>query len=167
VSRDEIRRRVVAGELRPGDPVWQAWSPRGHPVGAVPAATLLRKKRLTVLLVGKPGGPVARLRTLMRRWGHQAQLARTGPEAVRLARRGGPDVVLLDLDAPGVDGGAFTAALTAHAAGPPPVLVALVSAGAEPAGFRYCLEKPADPNVLALLLALVGQERGAGLAAAR
>jgi CheY-like chemotaxis protein len=165
LSRDEIRRRVVAGELRPDDAVWQGWSPRGYPVGAVPAATLLSKKRLSVLLVGKPAGPVARLRPLMRRWGHQARLARTGLEAVRLARRGGPDVVLLDLDAPGVDGDGFAASLAAGSAGPPPVLVALARPGAEAAGFRYCLEKPADPNVLALLLALVGQERGAGLAA--
>src|SRR5207253_295241 len=101
LSRDEVRRRVVAGELRPNDPVWQAWSPRGHPVAAVPAATLLRKRRLAVLLVGRPGGPVARLRPLLRRWGHQARLARTAAEALRLARRCGPDVALLDLDAPG------------------------------------------------------------------
>jgi CheY-like chemotaxis protein len=167
VSRDEVRRRVVAGELRPGDAVWQAWSPRGNPVGAVPAATLLRKKRLVVLLVGKPGGPVARLRPLLRRWGHQARLARTAPEALRVARRGGPDVVLLDLDAPGADGGAFATALAAQPSGLPPALVAVASPGAEATGFRFCLEKPADPNVLALLLALVGQERGAGLAAAR
>jgi hypothetical protein len=52
-------------------------------------------------------------------------------------------------------------------AGRPPVLIALMRGlpEEEPQGpgqevFRHYLEKPIDPNVLALVLALVRQERG-------
>ncbi len=165
LSADELRRLVAAGRLRPDDPVWQSWSPRGVPLGAVPAAAVLRKKRLMVLLAGPPGGAVARLGPLVRGWGHQTRLARPGPEVLRAAGRYEPDVVLLDLDEPGADGVALASALRQAAS--PPAVVALAGPAADAAApgpddpFRYRLEKPADPNVLALLLALVGQERGA------
>jgi CheY-like chemotaxis protein len=166
-STRELRRLAEAGELRPDEPVWQLCSPRGAPLGAVPAAAVLRKKRLVVLLVGPPGSPVTRLGPLVRGWGHRTRTAVPG-DAPRTVRRWEPDVVLLDLDAAGVDGAELALALKEQAGPLPPAVVAVASGagrGAE-AAFRYRLEKPVDPNVLALLLALLAQERGAAVTAA-
>jgi two-component system CheB/CheR fusion protein len=41
---------------------------------------------------------------LLRLYGHEVQLARTGPTALEMASASRPDVVLLDIGLPGMDG---------------------------------------------------------------
>jgi CheY-like chemotaxis protein len=91
--------------------------------------------------------------------GHRLQVAPSGPLALEMARRLRPDVVLLDLGLPGIDG--FEVARRVRAqGGRHPVLIALTGYGqpedrqrASEAGFDHLLVKPVDPTVLAALLA--------------
>jgi two-component system CheB/CheR fusion protein len=48
---------------------------------------------------------------LLRRWGHEVRSARDGESALRVARAWLPEVVLLDLGLPGIDGIQVAAAL--------------------------------------------------------
>ena len=48
--------------------------------------------------------PATRLSMLLRLHGHEVQLARTGPAALEMASASRPDVVLLDIGLPGMDG---------------------------------------------------------------
>jgi CheY-like chemotaxis protein len=167
LSHEQLRQLAAAGELHPRDTLWQAQAPGGHLLRPVRASTILRDRLLSVLVVGEPGDPARGLRALVRRLGYDARLARPGGEAVRTARLVAADAVFLDLDAPGADG--YALAATLQAAARPPALVAVTADGTDEArrrtrdaGFRYHLDKPTDPNVLALLLALLRQERSAG-----
>jgi CheY-like chemotaxis protein len=167
VSRRQLRERLAAGELRSHSLIWQGRSAQGELLRPCRAYSALRGKRLTALLVGRLGGAAGALRSLLRRWGHDARLARSGKEAAQAARLCRPDAVLIDLDEAGVDGPQLAAELRDGIGDRPPVLIALTSGPTEdqrPAGqtaFQHYLEMPADPNVLALLLALVRQERDA------
>jgi CheY-like chemotaxis protein len=167
VSRRQLRERLAAGELRSHSILWRERSPQGELLRPCRAYSALRGKRLTALLVGRLGGAAGALRPLLRRWGHDARLARSGREAARALRLCRPDAVLIDLDEAGTDGRRLAAELRDRAAGRPPVLIALTSGPPEQGqragrpAFHHYLQKPADPNVLALLLDLVRQERDA------
>jgi CheY-like chemotaxis protein len=169
LSHEQLRQLAAAGELRPRDTLWQAQAPGGELLRPVRAATILRERLLSVLVVGGRGDSGRGLRALVRRLGYDARVARPGSEAVRAARLCAPAAVFLDLDAAGAEAYALVAPLQAQGGARPPVLVAVSNDGTDEArrrtrdaGFRYHLEKPADPNVLALLLALLRQERSAG-----
>jgi CheY-like chemotaxis protein len=98
----------------------------------------------------------AELLTLM---GYTVRVAFSGHAALRLAAAESPDVVLLDLRMPGMDGCEVARRLTADGAGKPPVIVAVTGCGTEEdrvrtaaAGFDLHLVKPVDPGVLVGLL---------------
>jgi CheY-like chemotaxis protein len=167
VSRRHLRERLAAGVLRSRTFIWRGRSPSGELLHPCRVYRVLQGKRLITVLVGAPGGPAEALRPLLRRWGHDARLARPGKEAARAAQLCQPDAVFLDLDEAGVDVHQLAAEMRDGTAGRPPVLIALMRGlpEEEPQGpgqevFRHYLEKPIDPNVLALVLALVRQERG-------
>jgi CheY-like chemotaxis protein len=93
--------------------------------------------------------------------GFAVQVATTGREAVRLARTEAPDVVLLDLSMPVMDGFEVARAICANLppGAPRPVLVAVTGYGSEDdlartreAGFDLHLVKPVEPSVLVGLL---------------
>ena len=48
--------------------------------------------------------PADSLSLLLRLYGHKVELARTGPTALEMASASRPDVVLLDIGLPGMDG---------------------------------------------------------------
>ena len=96
------------------------------------------------------------LARLVRLYGHEADAAATGAEAVALATASPPDVALLDLVLPGEDGYAVARSLRG-ALGRRPVLVAVTGhaqmewqSAAE--GFDHHLVKPVDPALLSALL---------------
>ena len=102
--------------------------------------------------------------------GFRAAPARGGAEAVRLASADPPDVALVDLMMPGMDGFEVAARLRELARPRPPVLVAVTGlatdgdrARAEAAGFVLYLVKPVPPEELVALLAARGAV-GAGTA---
>lgn len=83
--------------------------------------------------------------------GHETRTAYNGLEAVIAARAERPDVVILDLDMPVMDGFQAAREIRARYPSPPPMLVAVsalegngVKARLADCGFDHFLTKPAD-----------------------
>ena len=94
------------------------------------------------------------LARLLKSWGHEVQVAHDGPAALEAARPTGPDVVLLDIGLPGMDGYEVARRLEGQRRGGPRI-VALTGYGQEEdrrrsqeAGFDHHLVKPVDPEEL-------------------
>jgi PAS domain S-box-containing protein len=92
-------------------------------------------------------------------WGHEVRTALDGPSALEIAAAYRPEVILLDIGLPGMDGYEVARRLRQRAGGGP-VLVAMTGYGMEEdrrrsreAGFDHHLVKPVDPEGLRALLA--------------
>jgi CheY-like chemotaxis protein len=100
------------------------------------------------------------LAMLLRAAGHVTELSHDGPAAVAAADRFRPDVVLLDIGLPGMDGYEVASRLrAAEEDGVRRLLVAVTGYGgddvrrrAEAAGFDRHLVKPVDPDDVHALL---------------
>jgi CheY-like chemotaxis protein len=96
---------------------------------------------------------------LIRIWGHDVRTANDGPSALECARGFHPQVVLLDVGLPGMDGYELARRLRAEGlAGT--LLVSVTGYGqdedrrrAEEAGFDHHLTKPVDPDTLLRIVA--------------
>ena len=103
------------------------------------------------------------LRALLELEGHRVAAAGTGPQGVELAQQTLPDVALVDIGLPEVDG--YEVARRLRALGPRcPYLVALTGYGepddvkrAREAGFDAHLLKPVDPDALTGVLNAVAR----------
>jgi CheY-like chemotaxis protein len=99
------------------------------------------------------------LRMLLELDGHVVEAAAEGVQALEIVRDKDPDVALVDIGLPGIDG--FEVARRARAADAKrPLLIALTGYGqpedrrrASEAGFDSMLVKPVDPTALSDLLA--------------
>ena len=96
---------------------------------------------------------------LLRKMGNEVAAAYDGKEAVELASSFAPDVVLLDIGLPVMNGYEAARAIRAQAAGRPITLVAVTGWGQDEdrrrsreAGFDLHIVKPVDPRVLQQLL---------------
>ena len=94
-------------------------------------------------------------------WGHQVRTAHSGPTALALARLFCPEVVILDIGMPGMDGFEVARRLRRQHQGQSLLVVALTGYGQESdrqksqaAGFDHHLVKPVDLNALRELLDL-------------
>jgi two-component system CheB/CheR fusion protein len=92
--------------------------------------------------------------------GHEVRTAHDGPTALEAARAWRPEVVVLDLGLPRLDGYEVARRLRREQLGEGLVLVALTGYGqdedrrrSEEAGFDHHLVKPASPDVLARVFA--------------
>jgi signal transduction histidine kinase/integral membrane sensor domain MASE1/CheY-like chemotaxis protein len=119
-------------------------------------------RRLRILLVEDNEDSADALDQLLRRKGHETHVARDGNEGVARARALRPDVVLLDIGLPGLDGFEVAAQLRKQADEDGTLLVALTGYGQEAdrrrareAGFDHHLVKPVAFDDLARILALV------------
>ena len=97
---------------------------------------------------------------ILQAYGHEARAAYDGESALRLARSFRPDVVLLDIGMPGLDGYEVARRLRRDGGLGDALLVALTGHGREEdrrlsaeAGFDVHLLKPADLGQLQRLLA--------------
>ncbi len=115
-----------------------------------------------VLLVDDNADAADSLAMLLRLWGHEVAVAHDGPTALRTAEALDPQVALLDIGLPGMDGYALARRLRAQPGLGPIVLAALTGWGQEDdrrrsqeAGFDHHLLKPVDLSDLRELLALV------------
>ncbi len=112
------------------------------------------------------------LRDLLQLLGHRVELAADGLRGVQLALATRPDVALVDIGLPGIDGYEVARRLRATDAGRQILLVALTGYGRPEdrersleAGFDAHLVKPVDPDDLnALLASLAGSRKAAGQA---
>ena len=111
-----------------------------------------------VLIVEDNVDQAQTLRVFLSMKGHQLEIAATGPAALEVARRFRPDVVLLDLGLPGLDG--FEVARQLRQEYGEAIRIIAVSAYASENDRRQSLEagcelhlvKPADPRFIESLL---------------
>lgn len=113
-----------------------------------------------VLVVDDSPDTVAGLADLLREWGHSVETAGDGLSAVEVASTFRPDVVLLDIGLPGMDGFEVARRLRADSGFSDTVLIAVTGYGQETdrkraleAGFDHHLLKPLDFARLETLLA--------------
>ena len=99
------------------------------------------------------------LALVLRLAGHRVRVAHSGPAALEAVREEAPELVLLDIGMPGMDGYEVARRLRQEPALGGVVLVALTGWGQEQdrqrsrdAGFDHHLTKPADPAALHTLL---------------
>jgi len=102
------------------------------------------------------------LANLLSDWGHVVRVAHTGPDALEVIEQFTPDLALLDIGLPGMDGYELARQLRARAALVNLRLVAVTGYGqakdriaAEQAGFAAHLVKPVDSALLETVLARV------------
>jgi CheY-like chemotaxis protein len=114
---------------------------------------------LRVLIIEDCVDAADALRELMELFGHQVQVAHTGPAGLELARQVRPDVVLCDLGLPGMDGYAVAAALRRDPATGSARLIAVTGYGHEEdrrrsaeSGFHAHLTKPVELESLRAML---------------
>ena len=99
------------------------------------------------------------LRVLLELEGHTVEAVEEGQQALELTRAKDPDIALVDIGLPGIDGYEIARRVRARDARRP-VLIALTGYGqpedrrrATEAGFDEMLVKPVDPSALTELLA--------------
>ncbi len=129
-------------------------TPKRDRVDAITTPTTKR-----VLVVDDLADSAESLARLLRRWGHEVHIAHDGPSALLAATRTAPEVVLLDIGLPGMDGYEVARRLRDDPARHGIVLVALTGYGqssdrrhARAAGFDQHLVKPVDVALLRSLL---------------
>jgi signal transduction histidine kinase/DNA-binding response OmpR family regulator len=141
----------------------------GIPVGAAakvethtePAPTIAAHGRSRRILVVEDQPALSRVTVaLLRKLGHEVRAAADGHEALLAVKEYHPEVVLLDIGLPGMDGYEVAQCLRAEMGETAPVLVAMTGYGqhevnrqARKAEFDHHLVKPADISVLRELLA--------------
>jgi signal transduction histidine kinase/CheY-like chemotaxis protein len=118
------------------------------------------KRALRVLIVDDNVDAAESLRLLLELGGQQIAVAHDGAEALRRAKEFRPDVILLDLGLPGMDGFEVARSLRAMPEIGHPILVAVTGWGSpedrvksREAGFDEHLTKPVEIATLELLLA--------------
>src|SRR5579875_223458 len=130
-------------------------------VGGTGVSPVVRRR---VLIVDDNTDAAHSLAMLMEIGGHEARLCYDGLSALAEAQKFLPEVVLLDIGLPGLDGLEVARRLRALNLSPRPMLVALTGYGqyddqrrSQEAGFDHHLVKPADPQTLIALLASAPQ----------
>jgi CheY-like chemotaxis protein len=113
-----------------------------------------------VLVVDDNVDAAESLATVLRMWDYEVWTAFDGPEALQAAASCRPDVILLDIGLPGLDGYEVARRLRANPTAGRPLVAALTGYGQEEdrrrsreAGFDLHLVKPVDPDELLRLLA--------------
>lgn len=128
-----------------------------RPVSAQPKRTQL----LRILVVEDSIDVAETLAIQLRQWGHECQVCTSGNEALALAPYFRPNVVLIDIGLPDMDGWELARKLPGG-----PLLIAITACGDEydfrrsqRAGIRYHLVKPAYQNQLRELLERIAQPK--------
>lgn len=119
-----------------------------------------RGRPLRVLIVDDDRDACDALAAVVRRWGHSAREAYGGIQAFRAAMFEAPDVVLLNIDPPGLEGWRIARQLPSGVAGDRLMIASamqvdgLLRAQCSEAGIDIVLVRPVDPEVLEMLLSL-------------
>jgi signal transduction histidine kinase len=126
---------------------------------AAPHESLTTTTARRVLLVDDNRDAVESLAMLLKLNGHDTHIAHDGLEAVAMAALLSPDIILLDIGLPKINGFEAARRIRKQSHGNRPVLVALTGWGQDAdrqksreAGFDAHVVKPVDPEVLANLL---------------
>ena len=139
----------------------------GCPSEVIPTTRPATRAPKRILLADPCRDTVESTAWLLRFWGYDVQGAGTGPETLEVALAYRPEVVLMELGLPGLDGCQVARRLRQQGAHPELLLVAVTGYGDEKnrrrsreAGFDCHLVKPVDPEVLQGLLATSQRESG-------
>jgi PAS domain S-box-containing protein len=115
-----------------------------------------------VLVVDDNEDTAQSLALVLRLQGHEVQIAHHGLTALQLASEAKPEIVILDIGLPGIDGFEVARKLRADAQTRNATLIALTGYGqaedrrrSQEAGFDHHLVKPVDPTVLGALIAAI------------
>jgi CheY-like chemotaxis protein len=118
-----------------------------------------KPRSLRLLIVEDHADTSASLQLLLGLYGFEVQSAPDGPTALEMAGEFHPEVVLLDIGLPGMNGYEVARRLRAECPSQPPFLVAITGYGreedrlrSERAGIDLHLLKPTDPEKLIGLL---------------
>jgi CheY-like chemotaxis protein len=139
--------------------------PRGRVASASPLpAVATGSHRLRILIVEDNEDSACTLSELVELWGHEVRVARRGEMAAEMALDFRPQVAIIDIGLPGMDGYQVAAQLRECARLANVLLVALTGYGQEQdrtrardAGFHIHLTKPVDPRQLQVLLIKTGK----------
>jgi CheY-like chemotaxis protein len=122
-------------------------------------AVSIQNRPLEVLIVEDCHDTAKSLAYLVQRWGHLPVIAHNGPDALTLALASSPDVVLLDIGMPGMDGWEVARRLRTSGQSNHPLLVVMSGYCREEdqevsrlAGCHLHLAKPVNPDVLEYIL---------------
>src|SRR5262249_2870241 len=125
------------------------------PGGPTPETTSRR-----VLVVDDNVDAAEGVAVLLRLWGHHVRVAHTGPAALQAAEEFQPEVVVLDIGLPGMNGYEVARRLRQDPRSGGAVLIAVTGYGkeddrrrSEGAGFDHHLTKPVEPDKLRQLFA--------------
>ncbi|MBL9100432.1 MAG: response regulator [Myxococcales bacterium] len=161
--RSEGRGRGTRVEVRLPR-VTEASPPAAAPARLAPPAAPLR-----ILLVEDNADARLALADLLALWGHDVVCAEDGPAGVTAALAERPDLAIIDIGLPGLDGHEVARRIHADPRGADITLVALSGYGtpeqreaSRAANFTAHLVKPADAEQLTSLLASVRSRRTAG-----
>ncbi|TKC79063.1 response regulator [Trinickia terrae] len=115
----------------------------------------------TILIADRDDGALAGLANLVEEMGYDVLLAHTAADALNIARQRWPDVAILDLGGPELDGLAASRELRGMAAARSLLLIALTGWGqpqhwdmALAAGFDVHLVKPVGLDQLSFILSM-------------
>jgi two-component system CheB/CheR fusion protein len=113
-----------------------------------------------ILVVDDNTDAAESIAVLLRLWGHAVRVAYTGPEALQAAQEYQPEVALLDIGLPGMDGYELARRLRQQPSFQGTVLAAVTGYGQEDdrrrsvdAGFDHHLTKPVAPEALRKIIA--------------
>ncbi|HEX6903217.1 MAG TPA: ATP-binding protein [Thermoanaerobaculia bacterium] len=144
----------------------RAAEPDARPEAPVPSPA----RPLRILVVDDNEDTAEMMSLLLELEGHDVQVAHSGPSALEAAAARRPDVIVLDIGLPGLDGYQVAQRLRQDPAFKDVILIAASGYGQEAdrrrsweAGFDHHLVKPVDPGELRRLLVEAGGGRGKDL----
>jgi signal transduction histidine kinase/DNA-binding response OmpR family regulator len=150
--------RIAADEPAPAAPM-------------VPAQAPAQAAASRILVVDDLMASAETLMTLLEMEGFEVKVANEGMAALQIAREFRPDVVLLDIGLPGMNGFEVAHQLRNHPASRDALLIALTGYGeaesrsrSAQAGFDFHMVKPADVNLLLSMIANPQEARRAKVA---
>jgi DNA-binding response OmpR family regulator len=150
----EPRAEATEAALAPSHEVVNVWPDIGR-LDRIP----IRKRSLRVLIVDDHRDGADILAVLVKMWGHEARVAYAGDVALRLAATYQPDVMLLDLAMPQMDGCQLAHRLRREERFKDTLLIAIPGCGdaahrllGAEAGFDHYLLKPVEPSTLEAVL---------------
>jgi len=134
-------------------------APASTPPAPAPAVETARPASLRILAVDDNVHMAQGLASILRMWGHNVRTAHDGAAALEVATQFAPEVVLLDLSLPRVDGLEVARRLRQTPEHTPALMVSMSGFGQEDtrrhsgeAGFHHHLTKPFDMSTLRAML---------------
>jgi CheY-like chemotaxis protein len=150
-----------------GVPTMSILQVRLQPAALTSWARRAAKQPLRVLVVDDNVDAADSLARLIKMWGHEVDVAYSGPAAVALTAAYQPDVMLLDIAMPMMDGHELARRLRRQTRFEHTLLIAVTGYVdedhrllGEEAGFDHHLSKPTSPQALKRMLLLLQQGRG-------